>query len=840
MGNKFFYLLSLFIICLIQKTWCFHDQLTNSTFPDSSLKDYRNNSEKIKKYWEENNYRTINKTTSGTGVWTEVNPLLPRVDYIGVHFVNTDTGWAVGTGGTIIKTINGGEDWTISTVTTNNILLKISSFNGNIVIAGGYDGLVFRSSDGGENFAQVASGLGSGQDLWGLQMINDTLSWACGMNNSLIKTTNAGLNWQIVSTGLNTNYWWLDFLNTQVGFIACDGGKVLKTTNGGISWQQYQAGNTWSLYTIDAIDSLHIVAAGANGKNVYSDDGGINWVENYRLIFDEVNCVDFIDKDTGYAIGVDWGIRKTTDRGQTWFASNINVGEWHLQLLEDYPVAYCVGNSLKLNKANGTYDNWHKLVLNDDFNNIFFVNEEEGWVTGNGLYKTTNGGLDWVFQENFPYGLSKYIDELYFFNPDTGIIGKSVDGIKLFKTTNNGQSWDRKYITGLVDSSGEISKFFFINSQIGWAVTVRGAIIKTTDGGDSWFAQLNAGASVIFRSLHFVDSLYGWTANSNKRPFKTTDGGNTWVEQTNLSFWHTHDVYFTCPDSGWIINEYTSTILYRTSNGGLSWMEVPEILGAVKFYFFPDPIHWMIYGANKYMTNDGGNSWIDITGEVPYSFNSFKAPTNKLGFACGGTGLILRYDDTTYVPVELISFSAQKAGGSIIITWTTASEMNNFGFEIERKTVNTDWLSIGFIKGGGTTTEFSNYSFVDSIVTPGVNYYRLKQVDYNGTYKYYGPISINTGEVNNYNVYQNYPNPFNSLTKIRFLLPTESYVKIMMYNALGELTEILLNETKGGGYHEIIWNAKDYTSGVYLLVFEALTDKNLISYRSTKKLLLIK
>jgi len=140
------------------------------------------------------NSNHLNKATTGTGVWTELNPKVPRVTYIGLHFVNKDTGWACGQSGTIIKTTNGGDNWTISGTPITNLLLKTHSYNGQIVLVTGYDGIILRSSDRGENFEQIPSGVGSGTDLWGVRMLNDTLGWVCGSSQTLLKTTDAGLN----------------------------------------------------------------------------------------------------------------------------------------------------------------------------------------------------------------------------------------------------------------------------------------------------------------------------------------------------------------------------------------------------------------------------------------------------------------------------------------------------------------------------------------------------------------------------------------------------------------------------------------------------------------------
>jgi len=188
---------------------------------------------------------------SGTDVWTELNPKVPRVDYLGIHFVNPDTGWAVGDLGALIKSTDGGNSWTVIETNTTTPILKVRSpatagrFNGEVVIVSGFGGLLLRSTDGGETFTQVTSGVTG--DLWGLQMINDTLGWACGNGNSLIKTTDGGQTWQIVATpGYTSDYWWIDFLDEDYGFIAANG-KVLRNIDGGQNWEIIQAGDSYPL-----------------------------------------------------------------------------------------------------------------------------------------------------------------------------------------------------------------------------------------------------------------------------------------------------------------------------------------------------------------------------------------------------------------------------------------------------------------------------------------------------------------------------------------------------------------------------------------------------------------
>ncbi|MEO8231036.1 MAG: T9SS type A sorting domain-containing protein [Ignavibacteriota bacterium] len=204
--------------------------------------------------------------------------------------------------------------------------------------------------------------------------------------------------------------------------------------------------------------------------------------------------------------------------------------------------------------------------------------------------------------------------------------------------------------------------------------------------------------------------------------------------------------------------------------------------------------------------------------------------------------LILKINEP--VPVELTSFTAQALNKSVLLNWITATELNNSGFEIQRASSstmppqggeqsNSDWETIGFVQGAGSSTEMHNYNFADLNPLIGTNSYRLKQVDYDGTFDYSNEVEVEISPVE-YALEQNYPNPFNPSTTIRFTLPQSSMLKISVYNTLGEEVANLVNETYEAGLHEIVFNAKNLTSGVYFLRMDAG------SYTSTRKITLLK
>ncbi len=195
---------------------------------------------------------------------------------------------------------------------------------------------------------------------------------------------------------------------------------------------------------------------------------------------------------------------------------------------------------------------------------------------------------------------------------------------------------------------------------------------------------------------------------------------------------------------------------------------------------------------------------------------------------------------TSEVPVELTSFDASVSGKSIELKWSTATETNNKGFEIERD--NGDgWGKIAFVEGNGTTTKIHNYSFIDvpANITKGVIRYRLKQIDYDGTENYSSVVEVKLipKEIV---LNQNYPNPFNPSTNIKYELPSNSMVKLSVMDVLGREVAVLENSQKEAGYHTVTWNANSFASGIYFLRLSVQSLETGSTKILTKKMLLTK
>jgi choice-of-anchor B domain-containing protein len=185
------------------------------------------------------------------------------------------------------------------------------------------------------------------------------------------------------------------------------------------------------------------------------------------------------------------------------------------------------------------------------------------------------------------------------------------------------------------------------------------------------------------------------------------------------------------------------------------------------------------------------------------------------------------------VPVELSSFTADAYGNFVELDWTTATETNNQGFEIQKKS-GADFYTIGFVNGSGTSTEPRNYSYKDKNLENGVYVYRLKQIDFDGTSSLSEEIMVEVSNPSDFVLNQNYPNPFNPSTNIKFSLPNSGYTNLSVYNLVGEKVSELVNEVLPEGEYNLRFDGANLPSGIYIAKLSSE------SFRQTIKMTLLK
>jgi len=231
-------------------------------------------------------------------------------------------------------------------------------------------------------------------------------------------------------------------------------------------------------------------------------------------------------------------------------------------------------------------------------------------------------------------------------------------------------------------------------------------------------------------------------------------------------------------------------------------------------------------------------NYVTRTGYYPTSYYVSHDPGNQT-YNIVLQNFVFRQIDVP-LPVELSSFVYLVIDRNVKLNWTTSSETNNSGFEIERRDARGEvqevWNKIGFVAGNGTTIMTSNYSFTDRGLNSGSYNYRLKQIDYNGNFSYYDlQNEVVIGVPEKFSLWQNYPNPFNPNTVISYQLPVSNFTSLKVYDALGKEVATLVNQIQNAGYYAIDFAGSNFSSGAYF--YRLIVDGNIID---TKRMVLLK
>lgn len=237
---------------------------------------------------------------------------------------------------------------------------------------------------------------------------------------------------------------------------------------------------------------------------------------------------------------------------------------------------------------------------------------------------------------------------------------------------------------------------------------------------------------------------------------------------------------------------------------------------------------------NLRVVKDNGTDWQDLGGTangspagsiLSGSFTTFS--DFVLANASGGSNPL---------PVELSSFIARSKDQEVLLSWTTQTEVENYGFEVERRSEEKNWERVGFVEGHGNSNSPKEYSYSEKLLSPGKYFYRLKQIDADGNYKYSSKLEITVSQVpGSFLLAQNYPNPFNPVTTIKFSVAENIPALIKVYDVIGNEVVTLFNETaQAGRIYEVIFNGSEYSSGIYF--YSISTGK----FNAVKKMTLIK
>lgn len=724
-------------------------------------------------------------STDGGRYWLTLNKAYGRI--LGLEFLDERKGVAVGETGTgygfILITTNSGFNWNpvSGDIASVKDLFLLDNQNGWAV---GNNGNIFKMGIDINQWQLVSS---VNTNLEGVSFIDKNIGWAVGWNGLCIKTTDGGITWFEQETGVSSILWDVCFIDRDRGWVTtASNNQLLHTTDGG---------NTWTITTFPVAlrtiqflsDSIGFISG--FGKILKTTDGGNTWNDIVTPVEAFFNDMEFINENIGFLVGGYRRFFKTTDGGMSWFP--LKLGEYNNL------------NSIHM------FDQSRGVAVGED-GTVLRTWTGDFWVSG---FSNTYQKLNSVFALNYS---------------DAVAVGDSGMILRGYYTY---QTWVEK-------SSGvskNLNSVFFINRDTGWIAGDDGVILKSTNRGLTW-DLLNSGTTMDLNSISFTNQFYGWAAGDGGI-LKTTNGGLSWFQHNILNF-NYYNIQLLDSYAGFVLGQ--NGRLFRTYDGGLNWDSIytdQYDLNAISFYNIWEG--WSCGQWGKIMrTFHMGEIWIDQYENLTLKFNSINTVDDQVCYVTGNNGVILRtLNGGAGIPVELISFTGLQENGCVYLNWQTATEKNNFMFEIQRKIEETEWLTIGYKPGTGTTTELKNYEYKDDCygIPGGLKLkYRLKQIDFTGEYEYSSEITIEKLALNTFAIERNYPNPFNSSTTIKYSIPTKADVIIEIIDVLGKRVTLLVNETKNAGMYEAVWSANNVTSGIYFYRIKAGT------FTDTKKMILLK
>jgi hypothetical protein len=255
--------------------------------------------------------------------------------------------------------------------------------------------------------------------------------------------------------------------------------------------------------------------------------------------------------------------------------------------------------------------------------------------------------------------------------------------------------------------------------------------------------------------------------------------------------------------------------------------------------------YWLDWAAGGTLASGPWANPITITGQTTTGNSLQRSNAGVWAAHTDGGSLtpqglpFLVYGTSAPVPVELTAFAAASLNGEVKLEWTTATEVNNQGFEVERSFNGSVFVAVGHVSGNGTTTETKNYTFVDKGLDAGSYSYRLKQIDFDGTFEYSHSVEVDVVAPAEFGLAQNYPNPFNPSTAINFSLAADANVSLKVFNLIGEEVALLVNTNMSAGSHTVNFDASSLNSGVYFYRLEANSVDG-SAFSSVKKMILTK
>lgn len=552
---------------------------------------------------------------SAQAQWHLTTPIKTLSEIEDITMISDDLGFAIDRpNGSILRTFDGGITWDRRITGLMDNPQALFAWDAQRVIVVGESGSLYRSDDGlttitGGEVSEVAGHLNC------VFFVNDTLGWVGTQSGKIYRSTDGGDSWTQMQSGLTTSNYVtaIQFLDTNTGYASCYGGAMmLKSTDGGLTWQSAEpVGQTVLIRGLHFYDTQLGVGVGSAGEVIRTTDGGATWDSiptNSTYSMEDLA----VQGDVMVACGW-WGrVLRSTDAGLTWMEQNLVNEHYSVALTPSgRGMIGSTGRIFGTDDMGATWTLLHRGTVGATMNKMSFADADTGVVTAwtqtgaieSGMVRTTDGGRSWKaapgggglgvhirtdgvgtrggssgsfsrttdqFLTSLPgNGPNMAIRCVWSLNATTHIVaGGYVNGC-VYRTTDNGLNWTQVYAENI-----SVYDLWFVNELRGYAVGEGGFTLRTLDGGITWEPMNETMGNDQF-SVFFYNEQLGWMVGATCGA-RTTDGGDTWEPMCAIPS-YAKAIFFTSPDTGYVVGQSGQTL--RSTDGGETWENVlPEII----------------------------------------------------------------------------------------------------------------------------------------------------------------------------------------------------------------------------------------------------------------------
>lgn len=605
-----------------------------------------------------------------------LNPSPQGNDLEDVRFISSDTVFAVGERGAMVRSVDRGEHWEALNQSTIYNLKSVWFTSSRVGYACGTlnnSGQIIKTLDGGDTWFELVSGysqIGGSTCLW---FTNDSVGY-CGAFGKVYKTTNRGETWTGYSFPSSYTANDIYFTSPDTGFVVA-GQYVYRTTNAGLNWTQRYATGSDLFTTLDFVNADTVYAGTTSSSRPFyrSLDGGNTWSAYTSAasgVFYGVDAVHFVNDTLGFASASAFNadLYKTTNGGTTW--SIVYSSAYYLDFngiasndLGNYAVVGDLGEMVYSSGSANT-GSWQSALSNLPFDvkAVDFINDQVGYMASTGrIHKTLDGGNTFTVT-TLP--VNKQPTVMQFATPDTGYVF-GIDGYR-FRTYNAGATWINYSVN---NTTGDNWGCHFLSGKVGYVCGSGGYIAKTTNAGVNWSNLTNPGNTLTLRDVYFLNESVGFVCGSNGSFFRTMDGGVTWTTiptGTTSAFFLTIEFY---GNLGFVGGE--SGRLLKSVDGGMTWTNTTAGWGDSIYdieMINEDDGFFAIGGFNSsfYRTYNGGQSWVTYAIAASDYVSDLDVLNDSTIVACGLTSAVWKIWNKVWDPPHITTVETC-VGGTIHI-----------------------------------------------------------------------------------------------------------------------------------------------------------------------------